>query len=89
MTAKLRETWVTPVYEDDARNHWVMLSTAYVRTASVVRSLRLFSFEPSPALVEHQRSVLKAQLDADRVEVEVFALAADFFDAGEADIAGQ
>ena len=89
MTVKLKETWVIPQFHDEQDNLWVMLSTAHLGKGRLVRGLRVFTFEPAKSLVEHQRSVLMKQLDTADVEVEVFAVAADYFDDGEADIAGQ
>lgn len=88
VTTRLKETWVVPIFHADADNHWVMLSTGYLRKGAVVRSLRLFTVEPTPALVEHQRSVLMEKLNTTRVDVDVFAVAPNFFEEGEAEIAG-
>ncbi len=86
---RLKETWVIPQFLESQENLWVVLATAYLGRSKMVRTLRVFTFEPAQTLVEHQRSVLKNQLDTADVAVEVFAVAADFFDAGEADLAGQ
>lgn len=86
---RLKESWIIPQFSASEDNLWVMLSTAHVGKGRLVRTLRVFTFEPAITLVEHQRSVLKTQLDIEDVAVEVFAVAADLFDDGEADLAGQ
>ena len=86
---RLKETWVIPQFSEHTENLWVMLATAYLGKSKMVRTLRVFTFEPAKPLVEHQRSVLMKQLDTADVAVEVFAVAADYFDDGEADLAGQ
>ena len=76
---KKPDVWVVPISQDPVENVWVVLAEARIK-GQKVRTVRVFTIEPTDELVDYQRKSIAE--DATAVVLEV---AYDHFDADEID----
>ncbi len=67
--------------ENPAKNVWVMITKGQADENKTVQSLRVFSHEPHPTMVEYQQQLFAASYQA--VEVVVLEVNLDYFDMEE------
>ncbi|TXH14437.1 MAG: hypothetical protein E6R03_09240 [Hyphomicrobiaceae bacterium] len=85
MSSKVGAKWIIPVDVACPENNvWVMITKGKDADGIAVHSLRVFTDEPHPTMVEYQTQLFSEHHET--VEVDVFEVAIDYFDKEELDI---
>lgn len=80
--SKAEVSWIfAECITDQFRNVWVMVTESQPQKGIVIRSVRVYSTEPTEAMIKWQRDLYEA--DESPVNIVVLPVSVDYFDDEE------